>query len=70
MRGFIVSDYASQQGDFLRDVGQWLAEGQIKYREHRIAGLENAPAGLIGLLKGENFGKVVVEVSDDPTTGS
>lgn len=66
MRGFIVRDYADQEGDFLRDVGQWIAEGRIKYREHRVAGLENAPETLIGLLKGENFGKVVIEVSDDP----
>ncbi len=67
MRGFIVRDYADQESDFLRDVGQWISDGRIKYREDRVAGLENAPAALIGLLKGENFGKMVVEVSDDPT---
>jgi len=67
IRGFIVRDFASQHGDFQRDVGQWVREGRIKYREHRVKGLENAPATLIGLLKGENFGKVVIEVSDDPT---
>jgi len=67
IRGFIVRDFASQHGDFLRDVGQWVREGRIKYREHRVKGLERAPETLIGLLKGENFGKVVVEVSDDPT---
>ena len=66
MRGFIVRDYADQESDFLRDVGQWIADGRIKYREHRVAGLENAPKTLIGLLKGENFGKVIIEVSDDP----
>jgi NADPH-dependent curcumin reductase CurA len=67
IRGFIVWDFGAQQADFIRDVGQWLRDGRIKYREHRVKGLENAPAALIGLLKGENFGKVVVEVSDDPT---
>jgi NADPH-dependent curcumin reductase CurA len=67
IRGFIVRDYGAQQADFLRDVAQWMREGRIKYREHRVKGLENAPATLIGLLKGENFGKVVIEVSDDPT---
>jgi len=64
VRGFIVSDFASQMPDFLRDMAQWIREGQVKYREHRVNGLENAPAALIGLLRGENFGKVVVEVSD------
>ena len=69
IQGFIVRDYAAQQADFLRDMGQWVRDGRVKYREHRIKGLENAPAALIGLLKGENFGKVVVEVSADPTQG-
>ena len=55
------------QGDFQRDMGQWVRDRRVKYREHRVAGLENAPVTLIGLLKGENFGKVVIEVSDDPT---
>lgn len=67
IRGFIVRDFADQQAEFLRDVGGWMAEGRIKYREHRVAGLENAPGALIGLLRGENFGKVIVEVSKDPT---
>ncbi|PPR23502.1 MAG: NADPH-dependent curcumin reductase [Alphaproteobacteria bacterium MarineAlpha10_Bin3] len=67
MRGFIVTDFAAQQDDFLRDVGRWVADGRIKYREHRVAGLEAAPQALIGLLQGENFGKVIVEVS--PASG-
>jgi NADPH-dependent curcumin reductase CurA len=67
IQGFIVRDFAGQKADFLRDVGRWLRDGRIKYREHRIKGLENAPAGLIGLLKGENFGKALVAVSEDPT---
>ena len=65
-RGFIVVDYFSQFGDFLRDVGGWLREGRIKYREDVTDGLENAPRELIGLLKGENFGKKIIRVSADP----
>lgn len=65
IRGFIVSDFASLQADFLRDVSTWLREGRIKYREDVIEGLENAPGGLIGLLKGENFGKRVVRVAPE-----
>ena len=53
--------------DFQREMSQWVSEGKIKYKEHCVAGLENAPATLIGLLQGKNFGKVVIEVSDDPT---
>ncbi len=65
-RGFIVSDYADQLGDFLRDVGGWVRDGKLKYKEDFIDGLENAPQGLIGLLEGKNFGKLVVRVSPDP----
>lgn len=66
VRGFIVRDYADQEAEFLREVSGWIADGRIKYREHRVQSLENAPEMLIGLLKGENFGKTVVEISDEP----
>jgi NADPH-dependent curcumin reductase CurA len=67
IRGFIVSDFASKEADFLRDMSTWVREGKIKYREHVIEGLENAPRGLMGLLRGENFGKAVVRVAPDGT---
>jgi NADPH-dependent curcumin reductase CurA len=66
-RGFIVSDFASQFPEFLADVGGWLSEGRIKYREDVTDGLENAPRELIGLLRGENFGKKIIRVGPDPT---
>jgi NADPH-dependent curcumin reductase CurA len=66
-RGFIVWDFASQYSDFLSDVSGWLREGRIKYREDITDGLKNAPRELIGLLKGENFGKKLIRVSPDPT---
>lgn len=65
LRGFIVSDFAAQHGDFLRDVGDWLRSGRIKYKEDVVSGLENAPAAFIGLLKGKNFGKLLVKVSTE-----
>jgi NADPH-dependent curcumin reductase len=61
--GFIVTDFASRQGDFLRDVSGWLREGRIKYREDVVEGIEKAPRALIGLLRGENFGKMLVHVA-------
>jgi NADPH-dependent curcumin reductase CurA len=63
MRGFIVFDFASQQPDFLAEVGPLVRDGRIKYREDIVDGLENAPRALIGLLRGENFGKVIVRFS-------
>jgi NADPH-dependent curcumin reductase CurA len=67
VRGFIVWDFASQYPEFQADVSGWLRDGRIKYREDITDGLENAPRELIGLLKGENFGKKLIRVSPDPT---
>jgi NADPH-dependent curcumin reductase CurA len=67
MRGFIVADFASQFPQFLAEMSQWLRQGQIKYKEDITDGLENAPRELIGLLRGENFGKKIIRVSQDPT---
>ena len=63
IRGFIVWDFGKQEGEFLRDVGGWLAEGKIKYREDIVQGLERAPEAFIGMLKGKNFGKLVVKLA-------
>ena len=62
--GFIVGDFAAQAGDFRRDVGAWLKDGRIKYKEDVVEGLENAPEAFLGLLKGRNFGKLIVKVAD------
>ena len=63
MRGFIVSDFYARRDEFTQEMPPWLKEGRVKYREHVIEGLENAPRGLIGLLRGENFGKTLVRVA-------
>jgi NADPH-dependent curcumin reductase len=63
LRGFIVSDFAPKQPDFLRDVGEWVSASRIKYREDIVDGLENAPAAFLGLLQGKNFGKMLVRVA-------
>ena len=69
-RGFIVFDHVARQGDFLRDVGGWLRAGELKYREDVVEGIDNAVGAFQGLLRGENFGKLLVRVSDDPTNGA
>jgi NADPH-dependent curcumin reductase CurA len=63
IRGFIVSDFADQAAAFARDVGTWLREGRLKYKEDVVEGLEKAPEAFIGLLGGRNFGKLLVRVS-------
>ena len=67
IQGFIVSDHPGREADFLRDVSGWLKEGKIRYKEDVVEGLENAPRAFLGLFRGENFGKLLVRVGDDPT---
>jgi NADPH-dependent curcumin reductase len=62
MRGFIVWDFAAKEPDFLREVGDWVRSGRLKYREDVVDGLENAPAAFLGMLQGRNFGKLLVKV--------
>lgn len=64
MQGFIIfDDYAHRYNEFAQQMGQWLAEGKIHYREHLVDGLEQAPEAFIGLLEGKNFGKLVVQTN-------
>ena len=63
LRGFIVSDFAAKQADFLREASEWVRSGRLKYREDVVEGLENAPAAFLGLLQGKNFGKLLVKVA-------
>ena len=62
-----MPDLAREVGDFMRDLSAWVGEGRIKYRQDVVEGLENAPRALIGLLRGENFGKLLVRVAANDT---
>jgi hypothetical protein len=63
LRGFLVRDHSHLMPEFLREVAPAVADGRIKVRETVVDGLENAPRAFIGLLRGENTGKMVVRVS-------
>ena len=66
MQGFIVfDDYGHRYNEFQQAMVPWLMSGQIKYREDKVSGLENAVSAFIGLLQGENFGKLVLQVGPE-----
>ena len=67
LRGFIVFDHHGRREEFLKDVSAWIRSGQLTYKEDIVDGLENAVGAFQGLFRGENFGKLLVRVSDDPT---
>jgi NADPH-dependent curcumin reductase len=63
MQGMIVFDWKDRYGEALVGLTAYVAEGRLKYRESIVEGLDNAPRALIGLLKGENFGKQLVKIA-------
>ena len=63
LRGFLVSDHGDLLPDFTREVGGWLAEGKVVVRETVVEGLDNAPEAFLGLLRGDNTGKMVVRIA-------
>jgi NADPH-dependent curcumin reductase CurA len=62
LQGFLVIDHGDRYPDFLAEVGPWVREGAVAYRETVVDGLENAPAAFAGLFRGENIGKMLVRV--------
>ena len=63
MQGMIVFDWKDRYGKALAGLATHLAAGNLKYRESVVEGIDNAPKGLIALLRGENFGKQLVKLA-------
>ena len=64
MQGFIITDYAPRFAEGVKQLGQWLGEGKMKYAENIVEGFENTPSAFLGLFSGENLGKQLVRVED------
>jgi NADPH-dependent curcumin reductase CurA len=62
LRGFIILDHYDRFGAMAAEVGQWLANGELVAEETVVDGLDNAPAAFLGMLRGENTGKMVVRL--------
>lgn len=64
MRGFIVfDDFGDRFPEFFEAMSQLIADEQIKYKEQIFMGLENAPTVFNQLLRGETFGKVIIQIA-------
>jgi NADPH-dependent curcumin reductase CurA len=66
IRGFIVFDHGDLMKPFLSEVGAWVGSGDVRYRETTVDGIERMPEAFIGLLGGENIGKMLVRTGPDP----
>ncbi len=63
IRGFIVRDFEALRPEFEARVSAWLASGELVDRATIVQGIENAGAGLEGLLNGANLGKALIRLS-------
>jgi hypothetical protein len=64
LRGFVGTDFMQLMPTFRREMTEWLKAGKVKYQETIREGIAAAPGALIGLLKGENTGKMLVRVGE------
>ena len=62
IEGFIVSEHMDVWPEALRELGGFVAQGKLKFRESVADGLASAPEAFMGLLKGKNFGKQLVKL--------
>jgi len=65
VRGFIVMDHYDLLPRFAQEVAGYVKSGELRYRETIVEGIEHMPGAFIGLLAGENIGKMLVKVGPD-----
>ena len=61
MQGFIISNFQNRFPEGVQHLAQWVKEGKLKFTETIVQGFDQLPAALLGLFKGENTGKMIVE---------
>jgi NADPH-dependent curcumin reductase CurA len=62
LQGFIFTDYLPRMPEFYRDMGGWIASGQVRSRDTVVEGLERMPEAFLGLFEGANTGKMLVKL--------
>jgi NADPH-dependent curcumin reductase CurA len=65
LQGFIVMDHGDRYPAFSAEVGPWVHDGKIAYRETIVDGLDRLPSAFAGLFRGDNVGKMLVRVGPD-----
>ncbi len=62
LRGFLIRDHTDRMPAFIEEMAGWLLGGQIQYRETVIEGIEHAPEAFLGMMRGDNIGKMLVKL--------
>ncbi|MFI7102989.1 NADP-dependent oxidoreductase [Streptomyces sp. NPDC050161] len=64
LQGLLVADHRALQPQFVQEVSGWIRSGELKYGETKVPGIENGVEAFLGLLRGENTGKMIVSLAD------
>jgi len=65
MKGLVVFDYEDRREEFFDLVAPWIRDGKVRYKEDRVAGIENTGAHFSRLMSGRNFGKALVVIGPE-----
>jgi NADPH-dependent curcumin reductase CurA len=63
LQGFLVTDYWDLRDEFSNQMAGWITEGRVKWRETIVNGLDRAPQAFLGLFRGDNVGKMLVDLT-------
>ncbi|MEJ8634850.1 MULTISPECIES: NADP-dependent oxidoreductase [Streptomyces] len=63
LQGMLVNDHNDLAPQFVKDVAGWIASGELKYNETVVEGIEHGYDAFVGLLRGENTGKMIVSLT-------
>lgn len=64
LRGFTGIDYPQLRGAFQQDMTAWVKAGKVQYKETILTGIDNVGAAMVGLMQGDNIGKMLVKLND------
>jgi len=62
IRGLLVTDYYHLWEEFYHEVGPWIRDGRVSYRETVYEGIDKAVDAFLGLFTGANIGKMIVKI--------
>ena len=65
IQGFVVSNHNDLSDNFLNDMKNWIENDKMKWKETIDIGIESAPNAFLKLFKGENFGKMLVKITEE-----
>lgn len=61
VEGFIVNRWLMRWDEGIAKLSKWIIDGQLSYRETISNGFDSLPTAFIGMLRGQNIGKALVE---------